>query len=424
MRISDVSRTARLRAVRYSSVVLVALLLAVSACRHFSPPPADLVIKHARLLDIERETIQEVTIVVVGDRISAVYAAGTQPRVKALRQIDAGNALVMPGLIDSHVHLLFLEAVASKTDDRVVEEFIRDGLPEKLHAFLAHGVTSVKTTGDYYPVILSVRRAITTGEMLGPRVFVVGPVFTAPGGHPAGTLCRSDWCRDHATIQIQSADVARAHVRRLSAEGVDGIKVVHGRMGPSLEILTAIVDEAHQHLLRVTVHTWTDDEALTALRAGADGLEHGVVEGRISDLTLAQLRKRGASYTPTLTIWPHEPLHLELPMANLRRASEAGVRIVLGSDQHDAPWTVSTPGSWTIDELEWMVEAGLTRREVLLAATQHAARHLGVLDDLGTIESGKLADLILLDGNPLEDLSVLRRPLMVIAAGKVVIEGP
>lgn len=410
--------------------VLFAALLAIPGCGSGTSAPADLVLEQVRVLDIAEGTLKEATVVIAGERITAVLPDPDAPHVRAVRRIDGEGAIVMPGLIDTHVHLIFVEALSEGgSNDSVVATFIRDGLPERLMAFLAHGVTTVKTTGDYFPHILAVRGAIANGELIGPRVFTTGPVFTAPGGHPAGTLCHTEWCRQHVTVQVETAEAAREEVRRLAAEGVDAVKVAYqqarrDREIPALspEVLAAIIDEAHRHRLRVTVHTNSEREALEAVRSGADGLEHGVLDQALSgDALLNALRERGTTYAPTLRIWPREERYLRHPMANLHRAWQAGVRIVLGSDTYYAPWAES-PGSWTVTELEWMAEAGLSRRDVLLAGTRTAAEHLGVLAELGTIEPGKLADLVVLDGNPLDDLSVLRRPRLVIVGGRIVIE--
>jgi imidazolonepropionase-like amidohydrolase len=191
--------------------------------------------------------------------------------------------------------------------------------------------------------------------------------------------------------------------------------------------MRAIIDESHQHQLRVTAHTMHLEDALEVLEAGCDGLEHGVMRTRLQDEKLATLLKgRKASYAPTLSLFQagrtgsgQDLDRLEMAMANLKQLADSGVRIVLGTD------TLSRgipPGSTTLNELELMVRAGLSPEQAIQAATRNAAEHLGKLDELGTLEPGKLADLIVVDGDPLLDISVIHNIEVVIKGGQIVVD--
>ena len=298
-------------------------------------------------------------------------------------------------------------------------------LPNHLANFLANGVTTIKSTGDYVDAIVDVRNRIASGELLGPRLFVAGPVLTAPGGHPAGTWLKNDpWGRAHIAIELETEEQAREAVRRLAAKHVDAIKIAFsGRDNvPKLspDIMKAIIDESHRQGLLVTAHTAGEGDAIAVVSAGIDGLEHGVTRGRLTDDHLGSLmRDGGVSYVPTLRVYDTD-WWWRVTSANLKDLSEGGVRIVLGSDTFNPLW--HPPGWSTVDETEWMARAGLTPAQIIQAATRNAAEHLGVLDQLGTVEPGKFADLIIVDGDPLEDISALHNVEIVIKAGEVVVE--
>ena len=242
---------------------------------------------------------------------------------------------------------------------------------------------------------------------------------------------------------MTSESEARTLVRQLSELGVDAIKFVYQgstdenkpylwRPGVPVRkitppIMRAIIDESHQHQLRVTAHTQHLEDALEVLEAGCDGLEHGVMRTRLQDEKLATLLKgRKASYAPTLSLFQagrtgsgQDSDQLETAMANLKQLADSGVRIVLGTDTLSRG---TPPGSTTLKELELMVRAGLSPEQVIQAATRNAAEHLGRLDEFGTLEPGKLADLIMVDGDPLEDISVIHNIEVVIKGGQIVVD--
>jgi predicted enzyme related to lactoylglutathione lyase len=188
----------------------------------------------------------------------------------------------------------------------------------------------------------------------------------------------------------------------------------------SANVLRAIVDEAQAHKLRVTVHTHRQQDVIDAIEAGADGVEHGVWDAVLSDDSLANLLlERNVYYTPTLWAWSldKESKSIEIAKQNLRIMSDKGVLIALGTD---TLCSMPQPGLNTIQEMEFMAEAGLTPEKIIRAGTRDAAEHLGLLDDLGTVEPGKIADLIIIAGDPLKDISCLHKVQIVIKGGKVV----
>jgi len=297
--------------------------------------------------------------------------------------------------------------------------------------FIRHGVTTVKSLADPLDLVLELRTMVNDGKVLGPRIVLVGPCFTAPGGHPAVTLGRDDsWMRSEIAVEVDDEDAARREVRRLAGKGVDAIKAaVEGGQGTgmpdvmprlSVNVLRAIIDEAHKHKLPATVHTHREQDVIDAIESGADGVEHGVWDSTLGDNRLADLLlKRHVNYTPTLWAWSldRESKSFEIAKLNLKTLSDKGVRISLGTD---TLCSMPRPGLNTIQEMEFMAESGLTPETIIRAATRNAAEHLGLLDRLGTVEPGKIADLIVVAGDPLKDISALHQVQMVIKAGQVV----
>ena len=404
-----------------------------------SPPErADLILTHARVIDGTGTVYKDATIAITGDRIQTITDAETP--FNATVTIDARGKTVLPGLIDTHIHF----GVGSAVDEESFAEFLTNGLPANLQEYLSHGVTTIKSTGDIAEPYLKVREQVAAGEIQGPRIFLVGPTLTAPGGHPAATVLKDNpWRSAGGSRELTSETEARTIVRQLSELGVDAIKFVYQgstdenkpylwRPGVPVRKLTppimrAIIDESHQHQLRVTAHTQHLEDALEVLEAGCDGLEHGVMRTRLQDEKLATLLKgRKASYAPTLSLFQagrtgsgQDSDQLETAMANLKQLADSGVRIVLGTDTLSRG---TPPGSTTLKELELMVRAGLSPEQVIQAATRNAAEHLGRLDEFGTLEPGKLADLIMVDGDPLEDISVIHNIEVVIKGGQIVVD--
>lgn len=189
-------------------------------CARLASPEADLVITHARLIDGTGAVIEDASILISGDRIQSV--AQGDVKIKGVREIDATGKTVLPGLTDVHVHLLF---APSEINDSTLAYHVAK-LPNTLALFLAHGVTTIKSTGDPVEAIVGVRDRIRRGELLGPRLFVTGPVLTAPEGHPAGTSLRNDPSgRAHIAIELETEEEAREAVRELARKGVDAIKL-------------------------------------------------------------------------------------------------------------------------------------------------------------------------------------------------------
>lgn len=413
---------------------LIGVLVAVVTTPASGQEPT-LIVENARVIVGEGTVLERGSVIVAGDRIVEV----TEEAVAAgnARRIDATGKTVLPGLIDANVHLV-MTVPGPEGQPRSEEELtarIRSGLPERLRDFLESGVTSVMSTSDYWPFILDVREDLATGRWVGPRLVTVGPAIGAPGGHPDTYVCGDNgFCKAHLSAAVDDPSDARRTVARLAESGVDAIKLVWDDMGgrmPALspELVQTVIDEAHARELRVHIHVVDAGLAAQALEWGADRLDHVPAPASVeaADAFVEAMRAQRASAATTLLTldWlvrqrgrPPELLRVQEAVRQMtnRLASSGDVLIALGTD---APWL--TPRESIQREVRLLEEAGLSPVQILRAATLGAATHVGRADDLGTLEPRKVADLIVVDGNPLEDLSTLWRTEFVVKEGEVVV---
>ncbi len=389
----------------------------------------DLVIRQARVFDGHGHLNGTFDL---GIRSSLIEAVSPQP-LEGVMVIDGRGRTVLPGLIDTHIHLF--DFIATRSEEEM-EAFFADGLRSRLMDFLSHGVTTVKSVGDPLPDSLRARKLLQTRELAGPNLKVAGLGITAPGGHPGVTIYRNnDWYRARSVAEVDDPGAARAVVQRLASDGVDAIKVLyqggcdcngtpyywHPRYtkGMAIQIirlrrpvLTAVIDESHRQGLMVTAHTIEAEAAMAALEDGIDALEHGVVDEPIEQSgVIERLLRQGSSYVPTLFVKANE-----YSMANVLKVHQAGVRVVVGTDSYSG---AGAYGANTLVELRRLAEAGLSNTAVLKAATSEAARHLRD-DSIGVVAAGKAADLILVEGDPVADLACVEKMAAVIKDGRVV----
>lgn len=359
--------------------------------------------------------------------------------------IDLRDRFVLPGLIDSHVHLTSdkagvegqLQGVASGVADHAYEAAVN------ARKTLEAGFTTVRNLGDEDGVTLALRDAVAAGKLPGPRIVDAGMAISTTAGHMDPTLGFRDEL--HAALDVHGntcdgAEECRKAVRRQIARGVDVIKIattggVNSRIGAGLgqqmfdDEAKAIVETAHLYHKKVAVHAHGADGIALALRAGADSIEHGTL---MDEADLKLLRQTGAYYVPTLsTVNGYRERLAKNPEAYtgevrkkiewrigitgkaLERAVPAGVRIAFGTDAG-----VSLHGR-NADEFELMVAHGMTPMTALHAATVNAADLLGLADEVGTLEAGKRADLIAVSGDPLSDVTVLKRVEFVMKDGRI-----
>lgn len=382
------------------------------------------------------------TILVEDGRIMAILPGRQAPPGATV--IDLGNRFLLPGLIDTHVHL----ASDAGGNAGLIENITASPGTHALRAqwngmkTLNAGFTTVRNLGDRTGATLALRDAVNAGWVMGPRIIDSGRSISVTSGHMDPTLSLAEDL--HAAIDqdniCSGADQCRETVRRQVRRGVDVIKIattggVNSRIGAGLgqqmfaDEAKAITEAARLHGKKVAVHAHGNDGVILALEHGVASVEHGTT---LDDASIALFRKTGAYYVPTLSTvngyrerlaanpnaYPPEVLpkilwRIEITGKSLERAVPAGVKIAFGTDAG-----VSKHGR-NADEFELMVQHGMTPASAIVAATTSAADLLGV-PDIGAIRPGYHADLIAVSADPLADVRALKSVDFVMKGGSVV----
>ena len=430
---------------------------------------------HANVVRPDRDAadavLRDATVVIDGDRIQAVGPSSATTVPKGARAIDARGKWVIPGLIDSHVHFFQSGNLYTRPDAADFNAWMpyakevernKKRLPATFKVWLASGVTSVVDIGG--PFWNFDMRAAAEKSDAAPRVHIAGPLISMVD------RVKLD-LGDPPIIKITSPEEARALVRRELERKPDFIKVwyIH-RDGDDFakqeEIVRATGDEAHKAGIRLAVHATELDVAKSALRAGADYLVHSVEDAPIDDEFLALAKRNKIVYCPTLFVgmgyryalsgtWkptadekrladpqilaamgdlakipkdkvpehvaklvaaPPEVKVSQVSLDNLRKVWDAGIPVAMGTDAGNIG---TLHGPSVFREMELMTQAGLTPLQVLRSATVGGAIAMGMPNDLGTVAPGRIADLVVLDDDPLADVANLSHARYVIKGGKV-----
>ncbi len=382
------------------------------------------------------------TIIVDGERIVAVRDGHVVPPA-GVKAIDLRDKTVLPGLIDSHVHLASDRGGEANLLSFVREEPQMNALEAQMNGMktLRAGFTTVRNMGDD-GATLALREAVKRGWVQGPRIVDAASSISTTGGHMDGRGGLNDDLVAHLPSPenlCDGADSCRKVVRRQIDRGADVIKfATTGGVNSGTGLATrmnedearALIDTAHAYGRKVAVHAHGAEGIKLALRAGADSIEHGTV---MDDEIVRTMKKQGTYYVPTLStvngylerlaanpnayapdVKKQIDWRIGITGQSLAKAVPAGVRIAFGTDAG-----VSKHGR-NADEFELMVKHGMTPVEAIKAATVNAADLLGLSSEIGTIAPGKSADLIAVTGDPLRDVSVLKNMAFVMARGKVV----
>jgi imidazolonepropionase-like amidohydrolase len=369
-------------------------------------------------------------VLVADGTISWVGAHARAPKVaQAAHQEDGTGRTVMPGLIDAHVHLTataaadFEAAARGLNDARAALQGARNAI-----RYLERGVTTVRDLGSVHAVSCDVARGVEAGLISGPRVIAAGEALTITGGHGHGFFAREvDGPQNlRAVVREQMRSGARA-IKVIATGGVltAGISVDFTAFTP--EELAAAVDEAHSWGRGIAAHAIGAPGIENAVLAGVDSIEHG---SQITAPIARLMKERGTFHVPTISALQEiienrdEVPDFAVAKAeeiigqaqdSFRRAIRAGVRHACGTD---AGTPFNLHGNTPL-EIVRMVEWGMTELKALQAATAHAAELLRV-EEIGTVEEGKAADLVLYDGDPAEEIDLILKPALVMKAGEVV----
>jgi imidazolonepropionase-like amidohydrolase len=350
---------------------------------------------NVRVLDADG-LLEPATVVIEGGLISADPAG-------ADATIDGGGQVLLPGLIDCHIHL---------TDEST------------LAALAAHGVTTGLDMGTWPPELVASLR----GRPGVTDIRSSGTGATHPGSQHAQRMGRGG---SGGPGLVADPDEAKAYVEQRVAEGVDYIKIIVDPPGFDLATIRALVDAAHAHRLRTIAHAATREAVLLAQAAGVDVLTHAPIDRPLTDDEAAATLAGGQVIVPTLTMMEAivarlsavAPVSYDAARATVAAWHRAGVTILAGTDANQTAAAPASPpyGSSLHHELALLVDAGLSPAEALWSATAGAARQFG-LDDRGVIAPGKRADLVLLDGDPVQDIAAIATITAVWCAGVRVAE--
>jgi len=422
---------------------LFGLSLLMSVVTAWAADPALTVYKAARLFDANTGTVSEPGWVAVeGERIKAV---GTHEAVPAhAKVVELGDVTLLPGFIDAHVH------ISGQSSDNWYKDFyasvMRPAAEQSLYGArnakltLHAGFTTVRDVGSSEYVARSVRNAINDGVIEGPRMVVSNYAIGSSGGHAdeapfpperiavnrtlQGICNGADQCREAVRMQIKfGADV----IKMIPSGGVLSLSDPVDNVQMTQEEMNAAVSEAHAWGRKVAAHCHGDRAAKMAIAAGVDSIEHGSF---LQDDTLALMKEKHVVLVPTIFAGYYVGVHNEKfpPSIQVKaqaaaaaiqqmfqRAARIGVPVALGTD------AAVEPHGLNATEFSLMVKNGFTPAQSLQAGTKNGADLLGLGDQIGTLEAGKVADLVAVKGNPLKDITVTEHPVWVIKSGRVVV---
>jgi imidazolonepropionase-like amidohydrolase len=424
---------------RYQSLLILLLFfMGVSWAQPAAPAPKTVVVRAGRMLDVRTgKTLNNQTILIQGGKIVSVGPDTQVPGGAQAEIIDLSNATVLPGLIDAHTHITFDPNFGYSS---LAISVPREALigARNARVTLEAGFTTVRNVGASGFSDVALRDAINAGDVPGPRMLVSGPALSITGGHCDNNLLPFDYHAQEEGV-ADGVEAVQHKTREIIKYGADVIKIcaTGGVLSKgddpnaaqfTLDEMKAIVADAHRLGRKVAAHAHGAQGVIWASEAGVDSVEHGHL---MNDEAIATLKKNGTYLVPTLYLmdWQKEnaaqanlpdfakrkmELVSETGKMNAKKAFAAGVKIGFGTD------AAVYPHGLNAHEFAVYVKLGMTPLQAIQAATINDADLLGWSDKVGTIEPGKWADIVAVDGDPLADVTTLERVKFVMKGGEVV----
>ena len=403
---------------------------------------AETIIHAGKLIDGQKDTVQSKMTIVINDNLITDVIKGYKDPTDNDTYLDLKGQTVLPGLMDMHVH--FGGEYQSKAERPIKVEKEMEAILASEHARVTFhaGFTTVRQVGDSGMVAISLRDAINQGKVIGPRIHTSGKSIATTGGHadPTNGKAVDDY---HFPLPedgvVNGPYEVYTAVRQRYKDGADGIKitVTGGVLSPAKsgdnpqftqEEVNAVVTAAKDYGMWVAVHAHGAEGMKRAIRAGVDSIEHGTF---MDDEAMDLMIKNGTYYVPTISAGEFVAAKSKIdnyfpeivrPKAasvgpqigdTFSKAYKKGVKIAFGTDAGVQPHGTN----W--EEFVFMVKNGMPEMEAIQSATMETAKLLKIEDTLGSIEAGKIADIIAVEGDPLDDISVLKDIVLVIKDGKV-----
>jgi len=425
---------------RLLEVAVVICLFGIAArAQETKAPPKTIAVKAAHLIDTKAgRVLEQQVVLIVGERIEKVGSAKEIQVPAGVTVIDLGSATLLPGLIDAHVHLTGdpQDSGYKSLGISVPRQTLTGAKNARLT--LAAGFTTVRNVGAASYSDVALRDAINAGEIPGPRMLVSGPALGSTGGHCDENLLAPEFAH-HDEGVADGVPAVLAKTREVIKYGADVIKFcasggvlskgdLPGTEQYSPAEMSALVEEAHRQGRKVAAHAHGAQAITDAAKAGVDSIEHGSL---IDDEGIRTMKEHGTylvadiynddfilgqgkQYGFTDEMLEKERMVGQQSREGFRKAAQAGVKIAFGTDAG------VYPHGGNAKQFAYMVKYGLTPIEAIQSATVNAADLLGWSDRVGCIEPGKFADLIVVEGDPLKDITVLERIKFVMKGGQIV----